>query len=246
MPELQLLLPEINDYAIFGRRWDKSHAVLVLECNPAGLDPLLSHTANQLSERLSDTIYADVVSATNEFEFQSRLYELKAMQMQYALVVVLGDGNAARLALSEDRALSWTEFTYQTLLPFEPEYVLMLSTALEQELPVHTFFEAVPMLKEVYSSAVSDPKLQTDVLKFMVSYLVNPAPSEYDRTFGAQIAAKLLGSGVLNRWTWRDSLKQRVLNNFEMLNDAEKLEVAAELIRRTAQSSNSRFAPTAI
>jgi hypothetical protein len=33
-----------------------------------------------------------------------------------------------------------------------------------------------------------------------------------------------------------------VLNTFELLSEAEKLEVAAEIIRRTAQSTSSRFA----
>ena len=107
--------------------------------------------------------------------------------------------------------------------------------------PRTLFFEAVPMLREVYASPVLDRKLQSDVLKFMVNYLVNPAPSEYDRAFSTQIADKLLNAGVLLRWTWRDSLKHRLLNTFELLTDSEKLEVAAEIIRRTAQSSNHRF-----
>lgn len=243
MPELQRQTHNLNDYALLGRNVDKSHSVLVLECNPDKIDPLLSGTANQLPNLHSDLIHTDVISVHSEFSYQTRLSELKAAQMQYALVIVLGDGNATRLQLNENRALTWTEFTYQSLLPFEPEYLLLLSTAVEREIPAHTFFETVPMLKEVYSTTVSDTKLQTDVLKFMVSYLVNPAPSEYDRIFGQQIADKLLSSGVLTRWTWRDSLKQRVLSTFEMLNDSEKLEVAAEIIRRTAQSSNSRFSP---
>ncbi len=244
MPELQRQIHEVNDYAILGRALDKSHSVLVLECNPDTIDPLLSGTANQLPNLMSDLIQTDVITVNSEFDYQTRLNELKAAQMQYALVVVLGDANSQRLKLNESRALTWTEFTYQSLLPFEPEYLLLLSTASDREIPAHTFFETVPMLKEVYSTTVSDTKLQKDVLKFMVSYLVNPAPSEYDRIFGQQIADKLLNSGVLTRWTWRDSLKQRVLSTFEMLNDSEKLEVAAEIIRRTAQSSNSRFAPT--
>lgn len=244
MPELQRQIQDVNGYAILGQSLDKSHSVLVLECNPATIDPLLSGTANQLPNLHSDLIHTDVITVNSEFEYQTRLNELKAAQMQYALVVVLGDGNATRLKLNENRALTWTEFTYQSLLPFEPEYLLLLSTADHREIPAHAFFEAVPMLKEVYSTTVSDTKLQSDVLKFMVSHLVNPAPSEYDRIFGQQIADKLLNSGVLTRWTWRDSLKQRVLSTFEMLNDSEKLEVAAEIIRRTAQSSNSRFSST--
>lgn len=244
MPELQRQSRELNDYAILGRNLDKSRSVLVLEFNPETIDPLLSGTANQLPNLHADLIHTDVITINSEFDYQTRLNELKTAQMQYALVVVLGDGNSSRLKLNDTRALTWTEFTYQSLLPFEPEFLLLLSTANEREIPAHTFFEAVPMLKDVYSTAVSDTKLQTDVLKFMVSYLVNPAPSEYDRVFGQQIADKLLNSGVLTRWTWRDSLKQRVLSTFELLNDSEKLEVAAEIIRRTAQSSNSRFSPT--
>jgi hypothetical protein len=119
---------------------------------------------------------------------------------------------------------------------------LLLTTADDREIPAPTFFEAVPMLKEVYTSSATDSKLRADVLKFMVSYLLNPAPSDYDRVFSQQIADRLLNSGVLLRWTWRDSLKQRVLNTFELLSEAEKLEVAAEIIRRTAQSTSSRFA----
>jgi hypothetical protein len=244
MPELQRQPHDLNDYTILGRNLDKSHSVLVLEFNPETIDPILSGTANQLPNLHANLIHTDVLTISSEFEYQTRLSELKAAQMQYALVVVLGDGNSNRLKLNDNRALTWTEFTYQSLLPFEPESLLLLSTASEREIPAHTFFEAVPMLKEVYSTTVSDTKLQTDVLKFMVSYLVNPAPSEYDRIFGQQIADKLLNSGVLTRWTWRDSLKQRVLSTFEMLNESEKLEVAAEIIRRTAQSSNSRFSST--
>jgi hypothetical protein len=241
MPELQQNIHGVSEYALLGQHFEKSQSVLVLECNPPMLDPFLSATANQLSELLSEQIHSDVVAVSNEYEFHRHLGDLKAAQLQYSLIVVLGELNAARLALSEEQSLSWAEFTYQTLLPFEPEYLLLISSASERDIPAHTFFEAVPMLKEVYASMVTDTKLQTDVLKFMVSYLVNPAPSEYDRAFTTQIADKLLSSGVLLRWTWRDSLKQRVLNTFEMLTDTEKLEVAADIIRRTAQSTSSRF-----
>ena len=173
MPELQRQIQDVNGYAILGQSLDKSHSVLVLECNPATIDPLLSGTANQLPNLHSDLIHTDVITVNSEFEYQTRLNELKAAQMQYALVVVLGDGNATRLKLNENRALTWTEFTYQSLLPFEPEYLLLLSTADHREIPAHAFFEAVPMLKEVYSTTVSDTKLQSDVLKFMVSHLGN-------------------------------------------------------------------------
>lgn len=242
MPEPQRKQQKVNDYSIAGAGRDKSRSVLVLECNAPALDPSLSATANQLPQLISNELHADVISVHAEFDYQRRLSELRLTQAQYSLVVVLGDGNASRLALSGERALSWAEFTYQTLLPFEPEYLLLLSTSDDREIPAHTFFETVPMLKEVYTSSATDSKLRTDVLKFMVSYLVNPAPSDYDRVFSSQIADKLLNSGVLMRWTWRDSLKQRVLNTFELLSESEKLEVAAELIRRTAQSASSRFA----
>jgi hypothetical protein len=244
MPELQRNIQEASHYGLLGQGFEKSHSVLVLECNPPALAPLLSATANQLPELLSAQIHSDVISVSNEFEFLQRLNELKAAQLQYSLIVVLGEGNASRLTLAEDQSLSWAEFTYQTLLPFEPEYLLIISAGADRDIPAHTFFEAVPMLKEVYTSPVTDSKLQTDMLKFMVSYLANPAPFEYDRVFSTQIAEKLLSSGVLMRWTWRDSLKQRVLNTFEMLTDTEKLEVAADIIRRTAQSTNNRFATT--
>lgn len=241
MPELQRNTHEVINYELQGQCHEKSQSVLVLEFNPQMLNPSLSAAANQLAELLSAQIHSDVISVKTEHEFHQRLGELKSLQQQYSLVVVLGEGTASRLILGAEQSLSWSEFTYQTLLPFEPEYLLIISSVSEREVPAHTFFEAVPMLKEVYSSIVSEARLQTDVLKFMVSYLVTPAPSEYDRVFSAQIADKLLSSGVLMRWTWRDSLKQRVLNTFEMLNDTEKLEVAADIIRRTAQSTNSRF-----
>lgn len=241
MPELQRRAPETTNFNLLGQRFQKSHSVLVLECHPDTLDPLISGTVNQLGKLFADLVHTDVITVNSEFEYQNRINELKAAQMQYALVVVLGDSHGTRLTLDANHDLSWTEFAYQTLLPFEPEFLLLLSNASEREIPAHLFFDTVPMLKEVYTSAANDIRLQTDVLKFMVSFLVNPAPSEYDRVFGAQIADKLLNAGVLTRWTWRDSLKQRVLSTFEMLNDTEKLEVAAEIIRRTAQSSNSRF-----
>ncbi len=242
MPELQRKLHEISNHSITGANLDKSRSVLVLECNAAKLDPSLRALTNQLPQLISNELYADVISINSEFDYQRQLSELRSSRVQYSLVVVLGDGNASRLVLAGERALSWAEFTYQTLLPFEPEYLLLLSTSDEREIPAHSFFETVPTLKEVYTSSALNPKLRTDVLKFMVSYLVNPAPSDYDRSFSSQIADRLLNSGVLTRWTWRDSLKQRVLNTFELLGDSEKLEVAAEIIRRTAQSTSSRFA----
>ena len=238
MPELQLRTQELNDYSILGLGHDRSRAVLILECNAPALNPALSTAANHL---VADNIHAEFISVHSEFEYQTRLSELRAAQSQYALIVVLGAGDAAQLFLASDRSISWSEFTYQTLLPFEPEALLLLSATDDREIPAHTFFETVPMLKEVYTSSVSEAKLQTDVLKFMVSYLVNPAASDYDRAFSTQIAEKLLSTGVMTRWTWRDSLKQRVLNTFELLNDGEKLEVAAELIRRTAQATSSRL-----
>ena len=245
MPELQRKQSESSDYSIVGLSRDQSRSVLVLECNAAKLAPSLSATAHQLPQLISTELHADVISVNSEFDYQARLIELRSAQAQYSLVVVLGNGNASRLVLTAERALSWSEFTYQTLLPFEPEYLLLLTTSDDREVPAHTFFETVPMLKEVYTSSATDTKLRTDVLKFMVSYLINPAPSDYDRVFSSQIADKLLSSGVLLRWTWRDSLKQRVLNTFELLNDTEKLEVAAEMIRRSAQSTSSRFATPA-
>ena len=242
MPEFQRKLHEITDYLSTGASPDKSRSVLVLECNAAKLDLSLRVMTNQLPQLISNGLYADVISINSEFDYQRQLGELRSSQVQYSLVVVLGDGNASRLVLAGERALSWAEFAYQTLLPFEPEYLLLLSTSDAREIPAHSFFETVPMLKEVYTSSATNPKLRTDVLKFMVSYLVNPAPSDYDRVFSSQIADRLLSSGVLTRWTWRDSLKQRVLNTFELLSDSEKLDVAAEIIRRTAQSTSSRFA----
>lgn len=244
MPELQRKPYEARDYA-GAANYDKSRSVLVLECNAPRLDPSLRATAKQLSQLISNELHADVISLTSEFDYALRLSELRAAQAQYALVVVLGDGNASRLLVAEERALSWAEFTYQTLLPCEPEYLLLLTASDDREIPAPTFFEAVPMLKEVYTSSATDGKLRSDVFKFMVSYLLNPAPSDYDRVFSHQIANRLLDSGVLLRWTWRDSLKQRVLSTFELLSDSEKLEVAAEIIRRTAQSTNSRFAAPA-
>jgi hypothetical protein len=244
MPELLRKQYEVSDYSIAGGH-DKSRSVLVLECNAPKLDPSLRATAKQLPQLISNELHADVISINSEFDYSLRLSELRAAQAQYSLVVVLGDGNASRLLLAEERALSWAEFTYQTLLPCEPEYLLLLTTSDDREIPAPTFFEAVPMLKEVYTSSAADIKLRTDVLKFMVSYLLNPAPSDYDRVFSKQIADRLLNSGVLLRWTWRDSLKQRVLNTFELLSESEKLEVAAEIIRRTAQSTSSRFAAPA-
>jgi hypothetical protein len=242
MLELQRKPHEVGGYSIADASHDKSRSVLVLECNALKLDPSLSATANQLSHLISSGLHADVISVNSEFGYQTQLSERRAAQAQYSLIVVLGDGNASRLILAEERVLSWAEFTYQTLLPFEPEYLLLLSDSDDREIPAHTFFETVPMLKEVYTSSATDIKLRSDILKFMVSYLVKPAPSDYDRAFSRQIADRLLGSGVLRRWTWRDSLKQRVLNTFDLLSDSEKLEIAAELIRRTAQNTSSRFA----
>ena len=177
MPELQRNLHEVSDYSTFGQPFEKSHAVLVVECNPPMLSPVLSNAAHQLPTLLSTDIHSDHISVHSEAEFHHRLGALKALQRQYSLVVVLGEGNVSRLSLASDEFVSWAEFTFQSLLPFEPEYLLMISPVNERDIPAHTFFEAVPMLKEVYCSTVSDAKLQTDVLKFMVSYLVNPAPS---------------------------------------------------------------------
>jgi hypothetical protein len=242
MPEAQRKLHEVNDYSIAGAGLDKSRSVLVLECNAAQLEPDLRATTNQLPPLIANGLHADVITVNSEFDYQHWMSELRAARLQYSLVVVLGDANAARLGLAGGRALGWAEFAYQTLLPFEPEYLLLLTTSNDREIPAHSFFETVPMLKEVYTSSATEPKLRTDILKFMVSYLLNPAPSDYDRVFSNQIADRLLRTGVLRHWSWRDSLKQRVLNSFELLSDAEKIEVAAEIIRRTAQSTSNRFA----
>jgi hypothetical protein len=241
MPELQRKPDALDDYSFIARAHEKEISILVLEGSAPAPDPLLSVTAHQLSGLISEQIYTEIISLKRGFSLASRLAELKAAEAQFSLVVVIADAHASHLALTEDRQTSWAEFAYQILAPFEPEYLLLLSTDKDREIPAHTFFEAVPLLREVYISAFADTKLQTDVLKFMVSYLITPAPSDYDRAFSAQIAEKLLSSGLLTRWTWRDSIKHRVLSTFELLNDTEKLAVAAEIIQRTAQSANLRL-----
>jgi hypothetical protein len=237
MPELQHKLFEADDNFFASPMFDKAQSVLVIECNPDALDPLVSGTVERLEKLIPNQLHAEVISVTSSGALTQRLFQLRASGNQYGLVLLLGNLNHTHLELANGQALTWAELAYQILLPFEPEHMLLLSPLPDSEAPVHTIFEAVPMLKAIYVSPVIEARLQTDVLKFMVSYLVANSLDEADRAFSAQVAEKLFASGMVIRWTWRDSLKQRLLNIFEMLNTMEKLEVAAELTRRAAQAA---------
>ena len=237
MAVLQHNLFEAEDFSYAPPRLDKAQSVLVIQCNPAALDLRLSQAVATLDEMMPGQMRAETIAVTSAAGLTQRLYQLRATGQQYGLVVMLGNLNHSHLELANGNQLTWSELAYQVLLPFEPEHVLLLSPLPDTEAPVHTIFEAVPMLKAIYVSPVVEARLQSDVLKFMVSYLVAHTLDDADRAFSSQVAEKLFATQMVIRWTWRDSLKQRLLNVFEMLGTMEKLEVAAEVTRRAAQAA---------
>ena len=172
MPELQHRLFEADDFFLGVPLYDKAQSVLVIQCNPDALDPLLSRAVTKLNDLIPNQLHAEIVSVASASALTQRLYQLRATGRQYGLVVMLGNLNHTHLELANEQQLSWAELAYQVLLPFEPEHMLLLSPLPDSEAPVHTIFEAVPMLKAIYVSPVVEARLQTDVLKFMVSYLV--------------------------------------------------------------------------
>lgn len=237
MAVLQHNLFEAEDFSYAPPRLDKAQSVLVILCNPAALNPNLSQAVGSLNEMMPNQLHAETIAVTSAAGLTQRLFQLRATGQQYGLIVLLGNLNHTQLELANGNQLTWSELAYQILLPFEPEHVLLLSPLPDTEAPVHTIFEAVPMLKAIYISPVVEARLQSDVLKFMVSYLVAHTLDDADRAFSSQVAEKLFASRMVIRWTWRDSLKQRLLNIFEMLGTMEKLEVAAEVTRRAAQAA---------
>jgi hypothetical protein len=237
MAVLQHNLFEAVDPFFAPPQLDKAQSVLVIQCNPAALDAQVSRAALALDEMMPGQLHAETIVVTSTESLTQRLYQLRAAGREYGLIVLLGNLNYSHLELANGHQLTWSELAYQVLLPFEPEHVLLLSPLPDTEAPVHTIFEAVPMLKAIYVSPVIEARLQTDVLKFMVSYLVAHVLDDADRAFSSQVAEKLFATRMVIRWTWRDSLKQRLLNIFEMLGTMEKLEVAAEVTRRAAQAA---------
>ena len=237
MAVLQHNLFEADDSYHGSPQLDKAQSVLVIQCNPATLNLNLSQAVASLDVMMPNQLQAETISVASAAGLTQRLYQLRASGRQYGLIVLVGNLNHTHLELANGHQLTWSELAYQVLLPFEPEHVLLLSPLPDTEAPVHTIFEAVPMLKAIYVSPVVEARLQSDVLKFMVSYLVAHSLDDADRAFSSQVAEKLFATQMVIRWTWRDSLKQRLLNVFEMLGTMEKLEVAAEVTRRAAQAA---------
>ena len=237
MAGLQHNLFEADDFYAVSPQLGKAQSVLVIQCNPNALDPRLSEAVTTLDDMMPNQMQIETISVASVAGLTQRLYQLRAAGQQYGLVVLLGNLNQSHLELANGQQITWAELAYQMLLPFEPEHVLLLSPLPESETPVHTIFEAVPMLKAIYVSPVSEARLQSDVLRFMVSYLVAHSLDDADRAFSSHVAEKLFATRMVIRWTWRDSLKQRLLNIFEMLGTMEKLEVAAEITRRAAQAT---------
>lgn len=180
----------------------RGKSLLLLECDAEKLAAQSMSMADEiaaLTRLLVPTVQVEIAKTTTEDELKSRFACLAECDRRFGTIVVIGHSNSSGLCLTADRFLTWPAVA-RWLTFFEPSTVVLVACESGQKSAVCHLFAGIRTLREVYGPPAGTTKLQSQIVKGLLLYLLNVRSRDIDLIRTGQIINFVLTGSTHYRW----------------------------------------------